>query len=119
VEDIEVGQHDVFVSSSPSGWTNNDIGLAWLKQVFNPSTKAKARSSNRLLIFDGHGSHLTMDFIEYCHQNKILLMIYPPHSTHTLQPLDVVMFKPLSSAYSSQVAAFIERHSILPPHLQQ
>jgi hypothetical protein len=50
-----------------------------------------------------------MDFIEYYHQNKILLMVYPPHSTYTLQPLDVVMFKPLSSAYSSQVAAFMER----------
>jgi hypothetical protein len=50
-----------------------------------------------------------MDFIEYCDQNRILLMVYPPHSTHTLQPLDVVMFKPLSSAYSGQVAAFIER----------
>jgi hypothetical protein len=36
-------------------------------------------------------------------------MIYPSHSTHTLQPLDVVIFKPLSSAYSGQVAAFMER----------
>ncbi|RMZ67760.1 pogo transposable element [Pyrenophora seminiperda CCB06] len=50
-----------------------------------------------------------MDFIEYCHQNRILLMIYPPHSTHTLQQLNVVMFKPLSSAYTGQVAAFMER----------
>jgi hypothetical protein len=77
--------------------------------VFNPSTKAKARLSYRLLILDGYGSYLTMDFIEYCYQNKILLMIYPPYSTHTLQPLDVVMFKPLLSAYSDQVAAFMER----------
>jgi hypothetical protein len=106
---FDPNDHRAHFASSPSGWTNNDIGLAWLKQVFNPSTKAKARSSYRLLILDGHGSHLTMDFIEYCHQNKILLMVYPPHSTHTLQPLDVVMFKPLSSAYSSQVAAFMER----------
>jgi hypothetical protein len=104
---FDPSDHRAHFASSPSGWTNNEIGLAWLKQVFNPSTKAKARSSYRLLILDSHGSHLTMDIIEYCHQNKILLMIYPPHSTHTLQPLDVVMFKPLSSAYSSQVAAFM------------
>jgi hypothetical protein len=71
--------------------------------VFDRSTKAKARSSYRLLVLDGHGSHLSMDFINYCDQNKILLMIYPPHSTHTLQPLDVVMFGRLSSAYSSQL----------------
>jgi hypothetical protein len=60
-------------------------------------------------MLDGHGSHLTMDFIKYYDQNRILLAIYSPHSTHTLQPLDVVMFKPLSSAYSSQVAGFMER----------
>jgi hypothetical protein len=50
-----------------------------------------------------------MDFIEYCNYNQILLAIYPPHLTYTLQPLNVVMFKPLSSAYSAKVAAFIER----------
>jgi hypothetical protein len=60
-------------------------------------------------MLDGHGSHLTMDFIKYYDQNQILLAIYSPHSTHTLQLLDVVMFKPLSSAYSSQVAGFMER----------
>ena len=101
--------HQVQVSSSPSGWTNNELGLAWLKQVFNRRTKAKARSSYRLLILDGHGSHVTMDFINYCDENKILLAIYPPHSTHTLQPLDVVMFKPLSTAYSKKLVAFMMR----------
>jgi hypothetical protein len=106
---FDPNDHRAYFSASSSGWTNNDIGLAWLKQVFDRSTKAKARSSYRLLILDGHGSHLTKAFIEYCDQNRILLMIYPPHSTHTLQPLDVVMFKPLSSAYSGQVAAFMER----------
>jgi hypothetical protein len=34
----------------PTGWTNNNIGLAFLKQVFNPSTEGKARQSYQLLI---------------------------------------------------------------------
>ena len=42
VEEIKLGEHSVLVSSSPSGWTNNEIGLAWLKQVFDRFTKAKA-----------------------------------------------------------------------------
>jgi hypothetical protein len=104
VESITSGEHAVHVVSSPSGWTNNDIGLSWIQQVFDRYTKEKCRRSYRLLILDCHGSHVTMDFIEYCHQNRILLAIFPPHSTHTLQPLDVVMFKPLSSAYSSELA---------------
>jgi hypothetical protein len=42
-----------------------------------------------MLILDGHSSHLTSTFIAYCFENKILLIIYPPQATHTLQPLDV------------------------------
>jgi hypothetical protein len=99
----------VYISSSPSAWTNNDIGLSWLKQVFDRYTRLKAGRGYRLLILDGHGSHLTMEFIEYCDRNRILLAVYPPHSTHTLQPLDVVMFKPLLSAYSTQISQFMER----------
>jgi hypothetical protein len=107
VDEIEVGKHDVFVPSSPTGWSNNDIGLAWLEQVFDRSTKRMAGRSYRLLILDGHGSHITMDFIEYCDKRRILLMVFPPHSTHTLQPLDVVMFKPLSQAYAVAHANFL------------
>jgi hypothetical protein len=107
VEEIKPGVHSVLVSSSLSGWTNNNVGLAWLKQMFNRFTKAKARRKYRLLILDGHGSHVTMDFINYCDQNRILLAILPPHSTHTLQPLDVVMFKPLSTAYSKELTTHL------------
>jgi hypothetical protein len=50
-----------------------------------------------------------MDFIEYCEKRRILLMVFPPHSTHTLQPLDVVMFKPLSQAYTVAHANFLQK----------
>jgi hypothetical protein len=105
VAQIEAGKHSVFVSSSPTGWTNNDIGLAWLEQVFNRKTKQKARLDQdwRLLIVDGHGSYFLMDFIEYCKAHKILLAVFLPHSTHTLQPLDVVCFKSLSTNYSAKL----------------
>ncbi|KAF2742948.1 DDE-domain-containing protein [Sporormia fimetaria CBS 119925] len=115
VEAIKPGEHSVHVTSSPSGWTNHDIGLAWLEQVFDRYTKEKARRSYRLLILDGHGSHVSMDFIEYCDQNKILLAVFPPHSTHTLQPLDVLLFKPLSTAYSTELSNFLHKSQGLLP----
>jgi hypothetical protein len=90
----------IFATSSPTGWSNDDIGLAWLVQVFDRYTKEKAGRSWRLLLLDGHGSHITMPFLAFCTRNRILLMIYPPHATHSLQALDVVMFKSLSSEYS-------------------
>jgi hypothetical protein len=108
VEDMGPDQVPTFVTSSDSGWSNNQIGLAWLEHVFDRLTKEKARRSYRLLIVDGHGSHLTMDFIDYCDRNRILLAIYPPHATHTLQPLDVSVFKPLSTAYTNELASFMQ-----------
>jgi hypothetical protein len=108
VEAIQAGEHSVFTTSSPSGWSNNDIGLAWLKQVFDRETRRHASTGYRLLLLDGHGSHVTMDFIEYCNDNKILLFVLPPHATHTLQPLDVVMFKPLATAYSTQLMGYLQ-----------
>ncbi|KAF7577485.1 hypothetical protein PtrM4_017250 [Pyrenophora tritici-repentis] len=108
VEAIQAGEHSVFVTSSPSGWSNNDIRLAWLKGVFERETRRHASTGYRLLLLDGHGSHVTMEFIEYCHDNKILLFVFPPHATHTLQPLDVVMFKPLSNAYSTELARYLQ-----------
>lgn len=110
LQDFNPNKHKAFFTLSPSGWTNNKLGIVWLEQVFNRETKLKAlRRSYRLLILNGHGSHVTMEFIKYCDDHKILLAIYPPHLTHTLQPLDIYMFKPLLTAYSAELADFIYR----------
>ena len=103
LEDFHADQHQAFFTASENGWSNNQIGLAWLRDVFDRQTKHHSRRY-RLLIVDGHGSHVSMDFIDYCDRNRILLAIFPPHATHTLQPLDVVVFKPLSTAYTDALS---------------
>jgi hypothetical protein len=50
-----------------------------------------------------------MDFISFCNTNKFLLMVFPLHLTHSLQPLDVVLFAPLSSAYSADLLRYLHR----------
>jgi hypothetical protein len=79
--------------------------------VFDWYTKQKARNGRdwRLLILDGHASHMTKVFIDYCYAHRILLCVFPPHATYSLQPLDVVMFKPLSSAYKVELEAHLAR----------
>jgi hypothetical protein len=81
VESIDPRKHSVHFTTSPSGWTNDDIGLAWLEQVFDRYTKKKARRKYRLLIVDGHGSHLTMDLIKYCDDNNQPTNPAPPTVT--------------------------------------
>jgi hypothetical protein len=78
VAEIDTEKHNCFISSSPSGWTNNELGLVWLEQVFERCTKQKARLGRdwRLLILNGHGSHLTFEFLEYCKAHRILVVCF-------------------------------------------
>jgi hypothetical protein len=103
----DFGHEEAFFASSPNGWTDNQLGLAWLTQVFDRYTKAKAGRAWRLLFVDGHGSHINMAFLQYCSDNRILVAVYPPHSTHRLQPLDVALFSPLAIYYSQELDVFI------------
>jgi hypothetical protein len=43
VNDIDKKKHSVYTTVSPSGWSNDDAGLGWVEQVFNPLTEDKAR----------------------------------------------------------------------------
>ncbi|RMZ71416.1 pogo transposable [Pyrenophora seminiperda CCB06] len=110
MEDVKVGEHMAFFGVRSSGWSNNGLSLAWRQQVFERFTTGKARRKYRLLLVDGHGSHLAGKILEHCHRHKILLAVYPPHSTHTLQPLDVVMFKLLSTAYLKKLQQSTVKH---------
>ena len=110
LQDFDPNAQSCFFALSPSGWTNNKLGFQWLTQIFERETKAKAQRSWRLLILDGYGSYISIKFIDYCDSYRILLAIYPPHSTYTLQPLDICLFRPLSQAYSNQLAIFMDQY---------
>ena len=92
-------------TSSSSGWTNNTLGYEWLTNIFEPQTRPPpltppAPPTRRLLIADGHGSHLQARFISFCMRNSIDLMILPAHSSHRTQPLDVGIFGPMKGHMS-------------------
>ena len=99
----------MFFASSPNGWTSDELGLSYLTTIFDRETKAKARNSRnwRLLFVDGHGSYINMKWLDYCLKHRILLAVYPPHSTHRLQPLDVSVFSPLATFYSQALDQFL------------
>ncbi|SJX61013.1 related to transposase [Sporisorium reilianum f. sp. reilianum] len=86
-------------SKSPNGWTTNELAIEWLETVFDPNTKPSAPSAWRLLILDGHGSHVSTDFLNAAWRLCIAPLLLPPHSTHLMQPLDVSIFGPLTAAY--------------------
>jgi DDE superfamily endonuclease/Tc5 transposase DNA-binding domain len=99
---------DMVVALSENGWTNDDLGLQWLKH-FDKHTKDRVIGTHRLLILDGHGSHITPEFDNYCTENRIVTICMPPHTSHLLQPLDVGCFGAFKTAYGKLIQDLARR----------
>ena len=96
------------ISCNSKGWSSNMHGYEWLRKCFEPLTAEKAKGQMRLLICDGHDSHISAEFVRHCMTNQIILLLLPPHSSHLLQPLDVGVFGPLKKAISRHLAGLLQ-----------
>jgi len=65
---------------------NDEMGFSWLTTLFDVETKKKARNGRswRLLILDGHGSYINMNFLNWSYKYRILVAVFPPYLTHRL-----------------------------------
>ena len=96
--------NDWTIGVSENGWTTDDLGFEWLKNVFDKYTAGRSVGAYRLLILDGHGSHFSPAFDQYCTAHSIIVLCMPAHSSHILQPLDVGCFAILKRYYGEAVA---------------
>ena len=95
---------DYLIATSESGYNNDDLTIKWLTHFERFSSKRQV-STYRLLLLDGFGSHRTKQFIDHCDRFKIIVFCLPPHSSHLLQPLDVVVFQPYKHYHAEAVEA--------------
>src|SRR2546423_12794349 len=65
LEDFDDSKDSAFFACSENGWNSNILGLHWLEHVFDRNTREKAERNRRLLIVDGHSSHINLKFIDY------------------------------------------------------
>ena len=73
---------------SPKGYINDFLAIGWL-QKFHEATKDRTkRGEKRVLIFDGHETHKTVEFLQLCEDYDIIPFCFRPHTTHICQPLD-------------------------------
>jgi hypothetical protein len=116
--------HDWSIGVSENGWTTNEIGLTWLS-LFHEHTKDRTVGTHRLLMLDGHNSHVNPEFDQFCLDHNIITICMPAHSSHLLQPLDVGCFSALKQAYGRSVEQlmgrgvnYIDKHEFLPLYIQ-
>jgi hypothetical protein len=96
-----------YIAVSENGWTDIELGIAWLRDCFHPNTlrlDEQGYQRPRILIYDGHSSHISNEAIQFCLSNQIRPLCLPRHSTHFLQPLDVGVFNALAHYYKQGLA---------------
>ncbi|RKF74483.1 hypothetical protein GcM3_089024, partial [Golovinomyces cichoracearum] len=68
----------------------------------------------RLLLLDGHSTHVSLEFIQKADSFRTLLLKLPSHSTQLLQPLYVALFSTLKEDYMGEISRWSHSgHNIL------
>ncbi|XP_057316504.1 uncharacterized protein LOC130657532 [Hydractinia symbiolongicarpus] len=91
------GPTDALYGKSDNGYMDEDLFFKWFTRLFVPKTKHVGK---RILIIDGHGSHINLNLIDAARENQVILYCLPPHTAHVLQPLDVGLYGPLKTYFS-------------------
>lgn len=75
----------------------------WISHFVKSVQKFGGVSPTRrhLLILDGHCSHVSIDTVHEAKQVGLDMLTLPLHTSHTMQPLDVCLFKPFKTAFKA------------------
>lgn len=93
----------------PSGWMQSHIFVQWLEHFIKHTNPTE--SNPALLLLDGHATHVkNLDVIDLARKKNVIILCFPPHTTHRLQPLDVSFMGPLSTFYSQQLDYWLVNH---------
>lgn len=88
------------IAHSPKGYTDSELAMK-LMHHFHEQTKDK-NEYHRLLFFDGHISHCSSELVDFCRDRRIIIITYPPHTTHELQGLDDVPFAAMKKHWAKE-----------------
>ena len=91
---------DTLIAVSKIGYSNDGLSLEWLTDF--EWLKFTSRHETGAYRLESYSSHCTKQFIDYWDQYNIIPFCFPPHTTHLLQPLDVV-FQPFKHYHAEAV----------------
>ena len=95
-----------------SGWIDSDCYVMWLKHFIKSVNSSM--DNNHLFLLDGHASHTNNNIlvaIRLVRDNVVTMLLFPPHTTHKMQPLDVSFFRSLKNWYNIEIEKFLRTHS--------
>ena len=97
------GPQGALYGVNQSGWMVEESFYGWFKESFVPQTAELCGPFRRVLVFDGHNSHITYPVVKLAIEENISIICLPPNTSHALQPLDVGVFKSMKVIWSQVV----------------
>ena len=76
----------------PLGWMTTENILVFIKYSAKHARHSTEKSV--LLLLDNHHSHLGIETLNFAKASGIIMLSFPPHCSHTLQPLDHTVVGP-------------------------
>lgn len=92
-------------AASVSGWSNKDSFLKFLDHIL-ASVKC-SKEDRALLVLDNHETHLSPEALEKASAAGLVMVTFPPHTSHRLQPLDISVYGPLKTYYNQSVESWL------------
>ncbi|XP_052284973.1 uncharacterized protein LOC127881261 [Dreissena polymorpha] len=84
--------------SSSTGYIDHELFQTWFMKGFLPHC---GRARPVVLIMDNHDAHISLPVIQAARANDVVLIGFPGHTTHILQPLDVKIIGTLKTNMAS------------------
>jgi hypothetical protein len=102
-------QEEALFISNRSGWMTKRIFLIWVHffiynlSIYKQTLPPELRNERFLLLLDGHSSRSTFEAIYLLERSCVDVLIFPPHSTHIIQPVDVSINSPLKIQFQKNL----------------
>jgi len=103
---LEEGLDDWGAECTGTGWMTEEAFFKWMHNFvsfLNHVVRSGKENEKHLLILDQHSTHCSFRIIDFAEKNDVVIYFLPPHTTHYLQPADVVLFSPLKRSYRNGI----------------
>ena len=107
VKAVHASFPDAEVAVSPKRWIDNGIFLETSEHFIHNLPPISERGY-KLVIYDGHESHIQPEVASLAMQSKVEILTHPPHTSHVLQPLDKRVFGPFKAALKREIDSILD-----------
>ncbi|KAJ4433674.1 hypothetical protein ANN_15985 [Periplaneta americana] len=99
------------VRVSKNGWISSELFLEWMNHFVRNISPARPV----FLLLDSHASHVGIGVIDFARENDIHFMTFPSHCSHSLQPLDLSVYKSFKNVWANELDRYKHNNPVGVP----